>query len=81
MKTAISIPDEVFKRAEKLARATRVSRSELFTRAMILLLQNEPSTELKRAYDEAFLDDHDDLVMLRKKAAKKTLLSIEWDEK
>lgn len=81
MKTAISIPDEVFKRAEKMAKATRVSRSELYTRALTLLLQNEPSEELKRAYDEAFSNGKDDLDTLRKKAARTTLLSIEWDEK
>ncbi len=34
MKTAISIPDDVFKQAERLARQSRKSRSELFTAAI-----------------------------------------------
>jgi metal-responsive CopG/Arc/MetJ family transcriptional regulator len=34
MKTAISIPDDVFDAAEKLARKLAVSRSELYTRAI-----------------------------------------------
>jgi metal-responsive CopG/Arc/MetJ family transcriptional regulator len=34
MKTAISIPDDVFNHAERLARKSRKSRSELFTEAM-----------------------------------------------
>lgn len=34
MKTAISIPDEVFKRAERLARRTKKSRSRLFSEAL-----------------------------------------------
>lgn len=33
MKTAISIPDETFKRAERRAAALGISRSEFFTRA------------------------------------------------
>jgi metal-responsive CopG/Arc/MetJ family transcriptional regulator len=34
MKTAVSIPDEVFKGAEALARRTRKSRSQLFSDAV-----------------------------------------------
>jgi len=34
MKTAISIPDELFKAAEKLARRRKVSRSELYATAL-----------------------------------------------
>jgi metal-responsive CopG/Arc/MetJ family transcriptional regulator len=33
MKAAISIPDEVFKGAERLARRTKKSRSQLFSDA------------------------------------------------
>jgi len=34
MKTAVSIPDDVFARAERLARRMRKSRSELFSNAL-----------------------------------------------
>ena len=34
MKTAISVPDEVFRQAEKLARRTGVSRSQLVSDAL-----------------------------------------------
>ncbi|PYT05293.1 MAG: hypothetical protein DMF60_12445, partial [Acidobacteria bacterium] len=34
MKTAVSIPDEVFEKAERLARRMKKSRSELFSRAL-----------------------------------------------
>jgi len=34
MKTAISIPDEVFRNAETLARQLSVSRSQLYSRAL-----------------------------------------------
>jgi predicted transcriptional regulator len=34
MKTAVSIPDEVFQQAEELARRTETSRSALYARAL-----------------------------------------------
>ena len=34
MKTAVSIPDEVFEKAERLARRLKKSRSQLFTNAL-----------------------------------------------
>jgi len=34
MKTAISVPDEVFEEAERLAQLTRKSRSQLYSEAM-----------------------------------------------
>jgi len=34
MKTAVSIPDEVFEKAERLARRMRKSRSQLFATAL-----------------------------------------------
>ena len=34
MKTAISIPDVVFRSAEQLAKSTKMSRSKLYTRAI-----------------------------------------------
>jgi len=57
MKTAISIPDALFKRAEKTAKAIGVSRSKLFTLAIesFLTLRNPSQvTEiLNRIYSES----------------------------
>ncbi len=39
MKTAISIPDRVFRSAEQLAARLGVSRSELFTKAVAALIE------------------------------------------
>ncbi|MCI0485615.1 MAG: ribbon-helix-helix domain-containing protein [Blastocatellia bacterium] len=35
MKTAVSIPDDVFEQAERLARRMKKSRSELFSQAVV----------------------------------------------
>lgn len=39
MKTAISIPDPIFKAAEKLARRLGMTRSRLYTKAVIEYIQ------------------------------------------
>lgn len=60
MKTSVSIPDDVFRRAERLAKRRKVSRSQLYTAALIRLLEAEPQDELTRAYDAAFADHRRD---------------------
>jgi predicted transcriptional regulator len=56
MKTAISIPDDIFSAAEDFAHQSRLSRSALFTRALVEFLsrrRNEGVTErLNRLYDK-----------------------------
>jgi metal-responsive CopG/Arc/MetJ family transcriptional regulator len=56
MKTAISIPDDVFRAAENFAHQSHLSRSALFTRALVEFLsrrRNEGVTErLNRLYDK-----------------------------
>ncbi len=55
MKTAISVPDDVFRTAESFARERRLSRSALFTRAVEEFLSHhrrESVTErLNRVYE------------------------------
>lgn len=45
MKTAISIPDDVFAKAEQVARSRGFTRSELFTKAVLFYLENGASSE------------------------------------
>jgi len=56
MKTAISIPDDIFSAAEDFAQQSHLSRSALFTRALVEFLsrrRNEGVTErLNRLYDK-----------------------------
>ena len=52
MKTAVSLPDALFEAAERLARRLRVSRSQLFQRALSSYLrahQDESVTEALNA--------------------------------
>ena len=78
VKTAISIPDEVFRRAERLAKQRKVSRSQLYTSALVQMLEAERKDELTRAYDAAFAEDSPD--QLANAAARAALASVEWSD-
>ncbi|TMQ21559.1 MAG: hypothetical protein E6J90_13980 [Deltaproteobacteria bacterium] len=78
MKIAISIPDDVFRRAERLAKQRKVSRSQPCTSAVVRMLEAEPKDELTRAYDSAFGDDaHEPFI---RDAARAMLSSIDWSD-
>jgi metal-responsive CopG/Arc/MetJ family transcriptional regulator len=51
MKTAVSIPDEIFEGAERLARRTKKSRSRLFSDAVREYLARHASEEVTAAMD------------------------------
>ena len=49
MKTAISVPDQVFEQAETLAKRLDKSRSQLYTEALVeYLTQHDPDTVTER---------------------------------
>jgi len=54
MKTAISIPDAIFKAAEKLARRLGFSRSELYTKAVIEYLRKYQNEDVTKKLDEIY---------------------------
>jgi Arc/MetJ family transcription regulator len=82
MKTAISVPDPLFRQAEREAKRLGVSRSELFTRALRDYLGTRRDAAITASYDAAFGgdDDNDDVASFRREAARRALLSVEWEE-
>jgi metal-responsive CopG/Arc/MetJ family transcriptional regulator len=78
MKTAVSIPDDVFRQADALADQLGKSRSELYREALVdYLARRDPvavTTALNELADE-LADDRGDLV---DQAARLALLSTEW---
>ena len=52
MKTAVSIPDELFNGAERLARRTRKSRSRLFSDALKEYLARHAPNEVTEAMNK-----------------------------
>jgi metal-responsive CopG/Arc/MetJ family transcriptional regulator len=78
MKTAVSIPDEVFDRADRLARRVRQSRSEVFSRALREYLARHAPDEVTEAMDRVCAevgDQRDEFVAV---AARQTLERSEW---
>lgn len=51
MKTAISIPDDVFQGAERLARRMRKSRSQLYSEAVKEYVARHAPEEITEAYN------------------------------
>jgi len=52
MKTAVSIPDPLFQAAERLARRSHVSRSQLYAQALELLLATTDDDDLTAALND-----------------------------
>ncbi len=78
MKTAISIPDDLFRDAEVLARRQKKARSSLYAEALRLYIdqhRGEGITEqLNRVYAEVPAGLDDELLRLQ----RETLLKSEW---
>jgi metal-responsive CopG/Arc/MetJ family transcriptional regulator len=61
MKTAISIPDEIFDAADELARRLGLSRSELYVRAVRQFVDRERRTDLTARLNEVYRSGDGDL--------------------
>jgi len=57
MKTAISIPDEVFDRAEATARKLHVSRSELYSRAVAAFIEQYEQKSVTATLNEVYAQE------------------------
>jgi metal-responsive CopG/Arc/MetJ family transcriptional regulator len=80
VKTAISVPDDIFRAVEAQAKRLRVSRSEFFARAAAHLLARLEDEQLKASYDEAFGDVDAKEARFRRSAARAALLAVEWED-
>lgn len=78
MKTAVSIPDDVFQSAERLARQTRKSRSQLFSDAIQEYVSRHAPDDITASMDRvcAELSEHADSFVTA--AARRTLKRSEW---
>jgi len=60
VKTAVSLPKELFDQAERLAGEMHVSRSQLFAMALEELLRHHQNRRLLREINAAYETDADD---------------------
>ena len=57
MKTAISLPDDLFKSGDALAKRLGVSRSELYARALADLVAKHKSSQLTQRLNAVYADE------------------------
>jgi len=79
MKTVVSIPDDVFQKAERLARRMKKSRSELFSNALVeYVARHAPdhvTEKINQVCAEIGVDETDPFVSA---AARRILERSEW---
>jgi metal-responsive CopG/Arc/MetJ family transcriptional regulator len=78
MKTAVSIPDDVFEQAERLARRARTSRSHLFSSALREYLARHAPDEVTEAMNRVCAEVRDPPDPFVVAGARRTLERSEW---
>lgn len=78
MKTAVSIPDDVFEGAERLARRTKKSRSRLVSDALREYLARHSPDEITEAMNKACAEIGDTKDEFVSAAARRVLEKSEW---
>ena len=77
MKTAISIPDNIFLAADQYAKSQGVSRSQLYTKAVAQFLEQHMSDQITKQLDEVYSSEP---AKLDKTLAMIQFVSIEKEE-
>ena len=78
MKTAVSVPDELFERADRLAERLSISRSELYSKALAEFLARRDPVELTAAWDEVCEEVGETRDEWVEAASGKILLEADW---
>ena len=79
MKTAVSVPDELFAQVEALARSTRRSRSEVYSTALREYVARHAPDEVTARLDAVVAEAGDaDSGDALARAARRTFASGEW---
>jgi metal-responsive CopG/Arc/MetJ family transcriptional regulator len=78
MKTAISLPDELFERAERHARQVGKSRSQLFSDALRDYLARHAPEEVTDAMNRVVEDLGEQDEGFRRAASRRTLKRVDW---
>jgi metal-responsive CopG/Arc/MetJ family transcriptional regulator len=78
VKTAVSLPDKLFKRAERYAKARRMTRSELVAKALDAFLSAREKEDLTREFNEYAARFDTRLPPAERKRRYRRLLEIEW---
>ena len=78
MKTAVSIPDDVFEDAERLASRLRTSRSQLYARALAEFVARHDDDRVTALMDQAVREAGGESDAFLQTAAQQSLKRVEW---
>ncbi len=78
MKTAVSIPDDVFEEAERLASRLQTSRSQLYARALAEFVSRHDDDRVTAAMDSVVAELGPENDEFTREAAHQTLRRVEW---
>jgi metal-responsive CopG/Arc/MetJ family transcriptional regulator len=78
MKTTVSIPDPIFREAEKLARRLKKSRSQLYAEAMSAYLRRHDADAVTESLNRVCADVGDRIDPFVAAAGRRLLSRIEW---
>jgi metal-responsive CopG/Arc/MetJ family transcriptional regulator len=78
MKTAVSIPDAIFKRAELFARHAKRSRSQLFSDALAEYLARHSGDEITDAMNRVIDATGNAVEPFTSAASQRALARVEW---
>jgi metal-responsive CopG/Arc/MetJ family transcriptional regulator len=78
MKTAVSIPDDIFKKAERLARRMKKSRSELFSKALADYVARHAPDHVTETMNQVCAEVGVETDSFVSAASRRTLERVEW---
>ena len=78
MKTAISVPDEVFEQAERAAKQLKLSRSELYSRALSEYLARHTDSEVTAAINAVISEAGQPRDAVVSAHGRRRILESEW---
>jgi metal-responsive CopG/Arc/MetJ family transcriptional regulator len=78
MKTAISISDDIFEDAERLARRLKQSRSELYSRALAEYVARHAPDQVTENMDKVLAEVGEEADRFPARAARRALRRTEW---
>ncbi len=78
MKTAVSVPDDVFQRAERLARREKRSRSDVYSAALREYVARHSPDEVAEALDRVVAAVGEGTDPFLTTASRHTLEATEW---
>ena len=78
MKTTISVPDDLFAEAERLAKRLKKSRSQLYSHALREFVARHADDRVTETLDEVVAAAGEDRNTFAPAAARRTLTRVEW---